>query len=150
MKTLIILSAALVLFLSGCQSARTLSPTETMKALNDAAKAKDAAKTKSLVSKGTLDLLEESAKKQKTTVDALLQNDGGAPFQELPEMQNEKIAGDAATVEIKNSVTGEWQPMPFVKENGTWKVALDKVLQDAIKQADDQMKTAPNSANTNK
>ena len=129
---------------------QNLSPTETMQALNEAAKNKDIEKTKNLVSSGTIKLLEESAKAQKTTVDELLKADGGAPFQELPEMRNETITGENATVEIKNTVTGEWQPIPFVRENGVWKVALDVVYRAVTKQAEDAPPNSANSANADK
>ena len=54
-------------------------------------------------------------------------------------------AGETATVDIKNTVTGEWQPLPFVKENGVWKAALDKVLTDVM----EKEKKAIQSSNTN-
>ncbi len=145
MKNLALILLFSVFVFSGCNSSpavsnsanavQNLSPTDTMKALNEAAKTKDTAKIRSLISKGTLDLLEDSAKEQTTTVDALLQEDGGAPFQELPEMRNEKIAGETATVEIHNTDNGEWQRLPFVKENGAWKVALDKLMADTLEKA---------------
>lgn len=151
MRFSIILLFVAVLVFSGCKMPLSnLSPMETMKALNDAAKAKDTAKTKNLVSQATLDLLADSAKQQNKTVDELLQKDGGAPFQELPEMRNETITGDAATVEIKNTVTGEWQPIPFVKENGVWKVALDKVLADALEDARKAMEPPNENSNSTK
>ena len=133
--------------LAACQSAavnnQPLSPTETMRALNDAAKKKDAEAIKKLVSKGTLDLLEQSAQQQKTTVDELLKRDEGAPFQELPETRNEKITGETATIEIKNNATNDWELMPFVKENGVWKIALDRFLDDAMKRMNEEMKEVP-------
>lgn len=132
---------------AACQSAavnnQPLSPTETMRALNDAAKNKDAEAIKKLVSQGTLDLLEQSAQQQKTTVDELLKRDEGAPFQELPETRNEKIEGDAATIEIKNNATNDWETMPFVRENGVWKIALDRFLDDAMKRMNEEMKEIP-------
>ena len=44
----------------------------------------------------------------------------------LPEMRNEKIAGDRATIELRNHRTKEWEPVAFVKEKGAWKLALPK------------------------
>ncbi len=124
------------------------SPMETMKALSEASKTRETAQIKKLISKGTLDLLEDSAQRQQTTVDELLQEDGGAPFQELPEMRHEKITGETATVEIHNTETGEWQPLPFVKENGAWKVALDELVADTLEKARTEMQNT-NSSPTN-
>jgi hypothetical protein len=51
----------------------------------------------------------------------------------MPETRNEKINGDMATLEVKNEKTDKWDPLPFVKENGEWKIALDKFLEDMMK-----------------
>lgn len=134
----------LALILVACQAAnQTLSPTETMKALNEASRKKDLETIKKLVSKGTLDLLEQTAQRQKTTVDELLRRDEGAPFQELPETRNEKITGDAATIEIRNNATNDWETMPFVMENGVWKIALDRFMQDVMQRMNEEMKELP-------
>ena len=131
---------------AACQSAvnnQVWSPTETMKALNEASRKKDAETIKKLVSKGTLDLLEQSAQRQQTTVDELLKRDEGAPFQELPETRNEKITGDTATIEIKNNATNDWETMPFVRENGVWKIALDRFMEDVMRRMSEEMKEIP-------
>ena len=92
MKTFKTIGIALVcaFFIVGCNAVnQTKSPTETLQALNEASKKKDIPAIKSMLSKGTLDLLEQSAKKQNKTVDEILLKDEGAPFQDLPETQNE-------------------------------------------------------------
>ncbi|MGC2236859.1 MAG: nuclear transport factor 2 family protein [Pyrinomonadaceae bacterium] len=109
------------------------TPTETLKALNEASKKKDPAAIKKLLSKGTLVLLDNAALSANTTSDELLKKDDGAPFQELPEIRGEKIEGDTAIVMVKNDVTSENENIPLVKEDGEWKVALDKYL-DELKQ----------------
>ena len=143
----IIIFVALAAFFTACQAAqKTMSPTETMKALNEASKTKDIETTKKLVSRSTLVLLEKSAKEQNTTIDELLKKDNGAPFQELPETRNEKITGDAATVEVKDTATNNWEILPFVKEDGIWKIALDKFLDDIMKRANEEMNKPPVTA----
>ncbi len=131
--------------LIACQQTATtdknLSPTETMRALNDAAEKKDAETMKKLVSAGTLAQLEKSAKDRNSTVDALLRED--APLQELPEMRNEKINGDRATIEIKNTAMETWETMPFVKENGAWKIEFDKFLEEMMRKMTEEMKQIP-------
>lgn len=106
------------------------SPTDTMKALNEASKSNDVAAIKGLISKGTIALLEESAKEKQTTVDELLQRDDSMPFEDIPEMRNEKITGDKATVEIKNKLSGQYSTVPFVKEDGSWRIAFDLYLKE--------------------
>jgi hypothetical protein len=142
-------------FLLGCKTEpQKKSPTETIKALSEASKQKDPAAIKSYLSKGTLDMLDQSAKRREKSVDELLREENGAPMQNLTEVKNEQITGDTATVEVKNNVTGAFEKIPFVSENDVWKVALDKYMQDAIKRLNDEMNQPPANIsvpeNTNK
>jgi len=143
MKNYRILTLALVcaLFFIGCNSVgiKTRTPTETLKALNEASKKKDSAAIKKLLSKGTLVLLENAALAANTNSDELLKKEDGAPFQDLPEIRGEKIEGDTATVTVKNEVTSGDENIPLVKEDGEWKVALDKYLEDLKKRFDEEM-----------
>jgi preprotein translocase subunit YajC len=139
----VVLCAIFVFGCSSLQQPQTKSPTEVMQALNEASKAKDVAGIKNSVSKGTLALIEESAKAQNITVDEALKKDSGAPFKDLPEMRNEKIEGDTATIELKNATTNDWETIPFVKEDGVWRLALDKYLEDFKKKATEDMKMPP-------
>lgn len=107
-----------------------LSPTNTLKALNEASQKKDPAAIKNYLSNGTLALLEESAAEQNKPVDELLKEDEAAPFHELPKILGEKIEGEAATVEVENTMTKTAEKIPFVKENGVWKVAIDVYLKN--------------------
>lgn len=120
-----------------------LSPTETMKALNEAAKKKDTAAIKKFVSKGTLALMEDRAKEQGTTLDELLKSDDGTPFDELPEMRNENIVGEKATLEVKDTSEDEWTTLPFVKEDGVWKIALDDYVEELEQRMLEEMKKTP-------
>jgi hypothetical protein len=108
----------------------SLSPTETLKALNQASSKKDAEGIKRYLSSGTLDRLEHGAKEQNLTVEQIFKEE--APFSVLPETRGESIEGDTATVEILNPETKEFEKLPFVKENGQWKVALDKYIDSLI------------------
>jgi hypothetical protein len=121
------------------------TPIETLKALNESSKKKDAEGIKKLLSKGTLELLEEAAQKEETTPDELLKRKGGAPMATLPEIRGEKIEGDTAYVEIKNDITKEDEKMPLVKEDGEWKVALDKYLEAAKQKFTEDMNKRENS-----
>jgi len=122
-----IIVALCAIFVIGCSSmSQAKGPTDVMKTLYEASKTKDVEAVKKSISKGTLALFEESAKAQNTTVDELLRKDEGAPFKELPEMRNEKIEGDTATIELKSMTTNNWETVPFVKEDRIWKLALDK------------------------
>jgi 3-oxoacyl-ACP reductase-like protein len=49
----------------------------------------------------------------------------------LPEVRNERIAGETATIEIKDPETGKWTPTSLVRENGEWK--LDYTLDTSMR-----------------
>nr|MBA2335647.1 hypothetical protein [Blastocatellia bacterium] len=86
---------------------------------------------------GTLALLETGAREQNKTVDDALREDDGGPFLTLPQIGAENIEGDKATLEVRNVDTGEFEKLPFVKEDGEWKVAIDVYLNN-LDAADDE------------
>ena len=87
---------------------------------------------------GTLALLETGAREQNKTVDEALREDDGGPFQTLPEMGAAKIEDVKASLEVRNVDTGEFENLPFVKENGEWKVAIDVYLNNLDTAAEDE------------
>jgi outer membrane biogenesis lipoprotein LolB len=139
--------ATIVAFISllivGCSGAATVSsvvsPTDTLKNFIEASKKKDVAAIKKTLSKGSLELAEESAKKQNITVDELFSRDNTAMPGEIPEIRNERIEGDAASVEVKDLTDG-YDTIPFVKEEGAWKIAFDKYQQTMMEKMRQEMK----------
>ena len=129
----IIITVLCTLFIINCSSEpapQPGGPTEILNTFVEASKTKDVETMKRALSKGTMSLIEQSAQKQNTSIDELLKNEEGTLVRELPETQNEKIEGDAATLEVKNVETGEFDEIPFVKEGGTWRLALDKIVKE--------------------
>lgn len=117
--------AALALVAAACGGGS--SPTATAKAFYEAAKARDAAGIKSTMSKGSLDMMEKFAKMQNKSLDDALKEPNASPPPANFEARNEAITGDTATVEVKDE-KGNWEKIPFVKEDGKWKIALDKAM----------------------
>lgn len=118
------------------------SPTASFKAYFEASKKKDVEGMKKYMSKGSLEMTEKTAKDQGKTLDEALkaQAESSAKSNEKElETRNEKITGDTATLEIKNQTNNEWMTMPFVKEDGTWKIALDKFIEDLLKKIKDKV-----------
>ena len=124
-----------------------LGPTDALRAFNDAVIKKDAPKIKSFLSRASLKMLETDAKKQGMSVDDILTSEDGAPMPVEREMQNEKIDGDKATVDVKNSVLGNFETMFLVKEDGNWRVALDKIRADMIRRMNEMQRNAPQPDN---
>ena len=120
------------------QPAPVRGPADTLKALSEASNKKDVAAIKKYLSMGTLALLETGAREQNKTVDEALREDDGGPFQTLPEMGAAKIEDDKASLKVRNVDTGEFENLPFVKENGEWKVAIDVYLNNLDTAAEDE------------
>jgi len=126
------------------------SPTETLKTFAAATKKKDAAVIRKTLSKSTMKVIEESAKKQNISVDEVLTKAEDPEGKDLPEIRNEKIEGETATLEVKNEVTGEFDIMPFVKEDGGWKIALDVFMESMMEKMKEDMKKPASSSPTSK
>jgi hypothetical protein len=103
------------------------TPTLAYKALYEAVKKKDPEAIKKTLSKGTLAMMETYAGMQKKTLNEVVENGltetTFAP--KLPETRNEKITGELAILEVKNEKTKAWDALPFQKEDGVWKLAID-------------------------
>jgi hypothetical protein len=94
------------------------SPTQTMKNFVEATQKRDVEGIKKSLSSGSLKMMETLAKVQGKTLDQTIKegDTGGNDFKQMPELRNEKIEGDAATLEVKDEKTGEWNTLYFVKE----------------------------------
>lgn len=102
------------------------TPTEAGESFYAAVKAKDKAAFKQLMSKDSMEILNAAASEKKMTMDDLLDKEFfiNAAMPAKLEQRNEKITGDKATTDMKDD-KGEWSPMTFVKEGGSWKVSLE-------------------------
>ena len=112
------------------------SPTATFKAFYEAQKNKDVPGIKKTLSKNSLAMFEKAAKEQHKTVDEMLKEGLDEPTfksPNMPETRNEKIDGDTATLEVQDADSKKWEKMYFVKEDGDWKLAIDKLLEEALK-----------------
>lgn len=121
-----------VAFTGACNKSGS-SPTDALKAYYDAAKRKDIEGAKKYLSRGTMQTMESFAKAQGKTLDQMFKEGADRDAQmTTPEFSNEKINGDSATVDIK----APGQPvvtMEMVKEDGEWKLAIDKMRQGRAK-----------------
>ncbi|MGI8470311.1 MAG: hypothetical protein ACR2N3_17870 [Pyrinomonadaceae bacterium] len=149
-KTLLVALCAFT-FLACSQLSSTPSPTEVFKTQTEAQKKKDVATMKQNLSKGSLDLIEKAAKARNITLDEALamDNPAAANQPDVYQTRNEKITDSTATLEVKAPQSEEWITMPFVKEDGRWKLALDKLMQDSQEKTNEQMKTPQAGNETN-
>jgi len=126
-------------FAFGCSSSpaekKNQTPLETLKAYGNAYKKKDMTAMKLLLSQESLKMHEREAKAQNVTVDDIVRRETlFSENQKSAEFRNERIDGDKATIEMKDS-SGIWNTIYFVREDGTWKIDrkgfAEQIQQDA-------------------
>lgn len=115
------------------------TPSETLRTFAKATLNKDAEGIKKTLSRGSLKMIEESAAAQNVSVETILLSENENSLTGIPEMKNERIRGDRATVEVKNRVTGGFDKMPLIRENGEWKLALDEFMEETMKRLTEEM-----------
>ena len=108
---------------AACSSERQpATPVETFQTYVKAFKKKDITTMKLLLSKDTIKMHEQEAKAEGVNLDDVVKRDSMlGEGQTTVEYRNEKIDGDKATLEYKNSY-GIWERIPFVKEDDEWKI----------------------------
>jgi len=117
------------------------SPTVAIKALAEAAKKKDTAAIKELFNKKSLAMVTNQARENGTPLDeALLKQQIVSLAETATEGRNQKIDGDNATVEIRTAPGKRWQKIYFIKEDGRWKIAMDKFMEDIMRQVEESVK----------
>jgi hypothetical protein len=109
------------------------TPTAAYKALFDAVKRRDTEGIKRNMSRQTLNLAQMMSQTYKKTLAQSLENGMTESTMQpaLPEIRNEKINGDQATIDVKKA-NGQWETLPFVKEDGGWKLAFGEVFAGKI------------------
>ena len=125
------------------------SPLKTLQTYQKAMKAKDTATMKLLLTAESLKMLEQEAKSQGSSVDEVVKRETlFSESQKTIEFRNEKIDGETATIEVKNTFD-QWDTVPFRREDGQWKIDkkgyADRLMQEIIRQQDDAFGTDSNS-----
>ena len=128
---------------SGCAGeSKPDTPVEAFKSYISAVKRKDTTRMKLLLSAESIKMHEQEAKAQNVTLDDVVKRETlFSEGQKVVEFRNEKIEGETATLEVKNSF-GSWETVPFVRENGDWKIDkkgyADRLMQE-VEQSTQQM-----------
>jgi len=110
------------------------TPLETLMAYTQAIKRKDTTSMKLLLSDASIKMVEQEAKAQNLTPDDVVKNETRfSQSQKQLKFRNEKIDGDRATIEVENSF-GSFDTVPFVREEGVWKIDKQAVAERIIEQ----------------
>ncbi len=130
---------------------QTLPPTEVLRGFFAAVERKDVITAKKSLSKDSFVLLEQSAKAANVTVDEYLEELSALKVGNDVEIRNEKILGDTATVDYKDSTMPELRSLPFEREEGIWKLSLNKLAEQTQKEYTEDMNKPPTKlSNANK
>jgi hypothetical protein len=102
------------------------TPTEAYRMLFAAVKSQDTAKIKSMLSKGSMGLAEMASGQQKKPVEEVIKNGFTETTftDDYPQMRDERVKGDFGAVEVFNTSRKQWDDIPFIKEDGSWKAAF--------------------------
>lgn len=122
-------------FLLACGEGEKLStPLETLKAYTQAIKKKDTTAMKLLLSDASLKMAEQEGKANGRTLDDVVKNESlFSQSQTQLKFRNEKIDGERAIIEVENSF-GSWDSVPFVKEEGVWKIDKQALANQMLQQ----------------
>lgn len=132
------LAATLAATLAACTPQRPATPKETFMTYIKALKAKDYTAMKVLLSSETIKMHEKEAKAQGVTVDDIVKRETlVGEGQTSVEYKNEKIDGDKASLQVKNAY-GSWENVPFVREDGVWKIDKQGYMNEMQKSIDDE------------
>ena len=132
------------------QQPKPSTPLETLKTYGNAFKKKDLTTVKLLLSQETLKMHEQEARAQNVTIDDIVSRDTlFSENQERAEFRNQKIEDNTATIEMKDS-TGLWNTVPFVKEEGAWKIDRRGFANQIEREAQEREKQFEENFNQNR
>jgi len=111
------------------------TPSEAYRMLFAAVKAQDPVKIKSMLSKGSMGLAEMAAGQQKKPIDEVVKNGFTETtfVDNYPQMRDERIKGNFGAVEVWNAGRKQWDDIPFILEDGSWKAAFGDAFGDKWK-----------------
>jgi hypothetical protein len=111
------------------------SPTEAYKRLFNAVKSKDTEDIKKQLSQKTQGLAASSAARQNKPIDEVYENGFTATTfsPNLPEIRDERVSGNMGALEVYNSKDRRWEDLPFVFEDGQWKLAFGDIFANTYK-----------------
>ena len=120
------------------------SPTAAYKTLYAAVQRKDVEAVKRVMSKTTLEFMKAAAEMQKKPFDQVIANgtieSNLSPT--MPELCKERVKDKWGALEVKGA-SGKWEDVPFVLEDGEWKVAVGDIFQGTYQKPGDPLCMPP-------
>lgn len=111
------------------------TPTEAYKKLFEAVKSKDTNRIKASMSKSTLGFADAQSKRTNQSLEKILENGFMATTlaPALPEIRDERVKDNMGAVEVYNIKESKWEDVPFVAEDGEWKLAVGDLFANTYK-----------------
>jgi hypothetical protein len=119
----------------GSQNASGDTPSEAYKKLFAAVKSKDTEAIKKQVTKKTIELGKMSMERfKKTEAQAFENGFTETTFSDaLPSIRDERVKDNMGSVEVWNSKSRRWEDLPFMYEDGAWKLAVGEMFSGTFK-----------------
>jgi hypothetical protein len=133
-RFVLLLTTILISIVSpGCGGGTTTgsdTPTEAYKRLFAAVKSKDTEAIKEQLSKKTIELgVVSSQRFNKPLASAYETGFTATTYAEtLPTIRDERVKDDMGAVEVWNAKDGQWEDLPFIYEDGRWKLAIGEAF----------------------
>ncbi len=124
------------------------TPTEAYRRLFAAVKQKNTEQIKAEMSKKSQEFAEFLATRQKNTIEKVYENGFTATTfsPTLPEMRDERLSSCWAALEVRNNKDQIWEDLPFVNEDGKWKMAFAEQFNGIFKSPGKGMATKEKEA----
>ena len=106
------------------------TPTEAYKKLYAAVKNKNTAEIRTVMSKDSIGLAQMQAGQSKKKIEDVLANAFTSTTfaDQLPPIRDERIKGKFGAIEVYDYSKKQWQDLPFVIEDGAWKLAVGNLF----------------------
>ena len=111
------------------------SPTEAYRRLYAAVKKKDTEAIKAEMTPKSIDFAKMAAERNNKPVEEVFANGFTATTfaEKIPEIRDQRINENMGSVEVYNSKDSLWEDLPFIQENGVWKLAIGEMFAGSFK-----------------
>ena len=105
------------------------TPTDGYKKLYSAVKSKNTDSIKAQVTKKSQEFAQMISQRNNEPIDKVFSNGFTATTfaEKLPEIRDERVNGDMGAIEVWNDKDKRWEDLPFIMEDGAWKLAIGEM-----------------------
>lgn len=132
----LVVVAGVYYMLSKKEAPSPAGPTLAYQELYKAVKGGKTDEIRKRLSKATIQFAEGAAARQKVPIESVLKNGflSANLNASMPATRDERIKGNFAAVEIWSDKNKNWENAPFVKEDGSWKLAVGELFSGKFQQ----------------